>query len=360
VTAPEAFEFDSQTPRIVFGIGTARSALADEMERLHAHRILVVTTESREALARGLAAPLGDRLSAVFAGAQTHVGPETAEAARRAASQARADAVLSIGGGAATGTAKMVALTTGLPIVAVPTTYAGSEVTPVWGITEEGRKVTGSDPRVLPRCVVYDPTLTRALPRDVSSASGLNAMAHSVEAFWAPRRNPVSNLTAEESIRALSGGLPDVVADPGDLSARSLVMYGAYLAGTAFAATGSGLHHKICHVLGGAFDLPHALTHAVVLPYVVAFNAPAVPELAHRIAEALGADDATVALRSLTSRLALPSSLQSLGMSEDQIAQAARQVLRSIPPDNPRPVDEPQVRAILRAAWEGSPATGEF
>ena len=199
---------------------------------------------------------------------------EVADAARKQAAAVGADAVLSVGGGSATGTAKAVALTTGLPVIAVPTTYAGSEVTPVWGLTEGERKTTGVDPRVLPRLVIYDPELTVSLPGPLSAASGLNAMAHCVDAFWAPGRNPVSALAAGEAIRVLAAALPLVSEDGTDVGARGDLLYGAYLAGTAFAVAGSGLHHKICHVLGGRYGLPHAQTHAIMLPYVLAFNAP--------------------------------------------------------------------------------------
>jgi maleylacetate reductase len=238
-------------------------------------------------------------------------------------------------------------------VLAVPTTYAGSEVTPVWGLTEGGRKTTGSDRRVLPRCVVYDPELTRTLPAELSAASGLNAMAHCVEAFWAPRRNPVSSLLAEEGIRALGRGLPAVLADPADPGARSDLLYGAYLAGTAFAGAGSGLHHTICHVLGGAFDLPHALTHAIVLPHVLAFNAPEVPDVVRRIGRALGHDDGIAALRDVTRRLGISGGLRELGLREDQVDEAVDEVADVAPPDNPRRPDRHSIRQLLRGAWAG-------
>jgi alcohol dehydrogenase class IV len=269
-----------------------------------------------------------------------------------------ADAVLSVGGGSTTGTAKAIALTTGLPIIAVPTTYAGSEVTPVWGLTEEARKTTGVDHRVLPRTVIYDPELTVTLPADLSAASGLNALAHCVEAFWAPRRNPISSLAAEEGIRALAAGLPSVHATPGDLAARSDLLYGAYLAGSAFAVAGSGLHHKICHALGGAYNLPHAQTHAIVLPEVLAFNAPAAPDAARRIGRALrgGSDgDPVGALRALSARLGIPRGLRELGLEEDQIDVVAALVEPAVPADNPRRADRAALREIIHAAWAGAP-----
>jgi maleylacetate reductase len=365
----QEFHYDALPGRVVFGAGAARRELRAEADRLGVNRVLLVATESEEPLARELAAPLGERVVAVFTSVRPHVPIHVAEAARALATSVRADAVLSVGGGSTTGTAKAVALTTGLPIIAVPTTYAGSEVTPVWGLTEssaggtrigtvEARKTTGVDHRVLPRTVVYDPELTVTLPADLSAASGLNALAHCVEAFWAPRRNPISSLAAEEGIRALAAGLPSVHATPGDLAARSDLLYGAYLAGSAFAVAGSGLHHKICHALGGAYNLPHAQTHAIVLPEVLAFNAPAAPDAARRIGRALrgGPDgDPVGALRALSARLGIPRGLRELGLEEDQIDVVAALVEPAVPADNPRRADRAALREIIHAAWAGAP-----
>jgi alcohol dehydrogenase class IV len=348
------FTYSALPGRVVFGAGAARRALFDEVERLDASRVLLVTGEQEEPLARELAAPLGDRLISVFSGVRPHVPLPVAEAVRALAGSVRADAVLSVGGGSTTGTAKAIALTTGLPIIAVPTTYAGSEVTPVWGLTQDRRKVIGTDQRVLPRVVIYDPELTVSLPAELSAASGLNALAHCVEAFWAPRRNPISSLAAQEGVRALGAALPLVVKDPADLAARAELLYGAYLAGSAFAVAGSGLHHKICHALGGAYDLPHAQTHAIVLPEVLAFNAPAAPEAAARIGTALGVGDPAAGLRELSARLAIPNGLRALGMRADQVDQVVALVEPSVPADNPRPVDRAALNEIIHAAWAGS------
>jgi alcohol dehydrogenase class IV len=373
----QEFHYDALPGRVVFGAGVARRELRAEADRLEAQRVLLVATETEEPLARELAAPLGERVVAVFTSVRPHVPIQVAEAARALAASVRADAVLSVGGGSTTGTAKAIALTTGLPIIAVPTTYAGSEVTPVWGLTEssasgtrigteDSRKTTGVDHRVLPRTVVYDPELTVTLPADLSAASGLNALAHCVEAFWAPRRNPISSLAAEEGIRALATGLPAVHSDPADLAARSDLLYGAYLAGSAFAVAGSGLHHKICHALGGAFNLPHAQTHAIVLPEVLAFNAPAAPDAARRIGRALGAGlpdntgdtDPVRALRELSAQLGIPRGLRELGLREDQIDEIVELVAPAVPVDNPRKADRAALREIIHAAWAGSvPAT---
>lgn len=351
----QRFVYDALPGRVVFEAGAARTRLVGEVERLGASRVLLVASASEEPLARELVAPFAGRVAGVFTGVRPHVPAAVAEAARALAGSVSADTLLCIGGGSTTGTAKAVALTTGLPILAVPTTYAGSEVTPVWGLTEQSRKTTGTDHRVLPRTVVYDPELTVSLPAELSAASGLNAMAHCVEAYWAPRRNPISALAAEEGIAALAAGLPAVVADPGDLAARERLLYGAYLAGSALAVSGTGLHHKICHALGGAYDLPHARTHAIVLPHVLAFNAPAAPHATARIAQALGANDAVSGLRYLAARLGIPTGLRELGMREEHVDEIVALVQHAVPADNPRTADRVALHELIHAAWAGAP-----
>ena len=344
-----AFAYDALPGRVVFGPGVARSGLVDEVDALGGARVLLVAGDAEIELARELCVPFAGRIAATFSAVRPHVPVETAERAREAA--AGVDLVLSIGGGSTTGTAKAVALTTGLPVLAVPTTYAGSEVTPVWGLTEGNRKTTGTDHRVLPKTVVYDPDLTLTLPAALSVASGLNAMAHCVEAFWAPRRNPVSSAVAEHGIRRLAAGLPTVAADPGDRAARADLLLGAYLAGSAFAVAGSGLHHKICHVLGGAFDLPHAQTHAIVLPHVVAYNAPGAPEAITRIAGALGEGDAAGGIHALGRALGVPAGLRELGLVEGDLDSIIDPILAVAPADNPTAVTREGVRTLLHDAW---------
>lgn len=355
----EPFAHDALPGRVVFGAGVARTALAGEVARLGVSRLLLIPSGSEQQAARELTVPLADRIAGTFTGVRPHVPAEVADAARKQAAAIGADAVLSLGGGSATGTAKAVALTTGLPVIAVPTTYAGSEVTPVWGLTEGDRKTTGVDARVLPRLVIYDPELTASLPGPVSAASGLNAMAHAVEAFWAPGRNPVSSLTAAEAIRVLSAALPAVLRDGADTGARGDLLYGAYLAGTTFAVTGSGLHHKVCHILGGRYDLPHAQTHAIMLPYVLAFNAPGAPDAARQIGRALGGTDPAARLQRLAGQLGLPRGLREIGLREDQIAEAARLIEPVVPADNPVPASAAALEALLRHAWAGDPVRDE-
>jgi maleylacetate reductase len=343
------FEHQSYTQRVVFGAGLAATRLAAEVERLGAHRVLLVAAPSAQDVAASLTASLP--MAGVVSEVRMHVPIEVAEAARRTAEETGADLLLAVGGGSATGTAKAVALSSGLPIVAVPTTYAGSEVTPVWGLTENGRKTTGVDARVLPKTVVYDPMLTLGLPVEMSIASGLNALAHCVDSLWAPRANPVDTALALEAAPSLVAGLPKVYADPTGVEGRSTVLYGAYLGALAFAGAGSGLHHKICHVLGGAYDLPHAQLHAVVLPHVLAFNAPAAPAEVGRLARALGVSDVLGALDSLYSAVDAPRSLRTLGLPEDRLREAARLIVEAAPASNPRPVSEEDALELLRAAF---------
>ncbi|WP_425826032.1 maleylacetate reductase [Streptomyces fractus] len=346
-------KFVHETPaqRVVFAPGEAVRAVVDEVARLGSKRVLIVAGPS--------AAPLTTALTERLTGARVHdevvehVPVETAERARTVAQEHAADALVCVGGGSATGLAKAVALTTGLPIIAVPTTYAGSEGTNVWGLTRDGVKTTGVDAAVLPATVVYDASLLLTLPGELAVASGLNALAHCVDAMWGPRADPIDRALAEEAARALSGGLPEVAAHPDQLAGHEQMLYGAYLAAIVFASAGSGLHHKICHVLGGRFDLPHAQTHAAVLPHVLALNAPHAPEAERRIAAALGAPTATGGLAALYARLAPPTALKDLGMPRSGIAEAVDPVLAAVPEGNPAPVTRDRLSALLRAAWEG-------
>jgi alcohol dehydrogenase class IV len=347
------FTYDALPSRVIFGPGTSRQRLAEEVDRLGARRVLLIATERERELTEELSAPLGRRIVGVFTGVRPHVPVEAAEEARELARRLRADCLLSIGGGSTTGTAKAIALAQPLPIIAVPTTYAGSEMTPVWGLTQGQRKTTGTSRDVLPQVVVYDPELTVSLPPFITGPSAMNAMAHCVEAFYAPGANPITSLMAEEGLRALAHGVPVAVAKPEDLKGRSQTLYGAYLAGAAFAVAGAGLHHKICHVLGGAYTLPHAEMHTVILPHVVAFNESAIPDVMARVARAIGAQSAAAGLYDLAKRIGAPTALNNIGMKEENLNEAISLVLEKAPFDNPRPVDETGVRAILEGAYTG-------
>ncbi|HEY2844400.1 MAG TPA: maleylacetate reductase, partial [Bryobacteraceae bacterium] len=321
------FVYEALPSRVIFGAGSLQK-LPEEIDKLGATRALVLCSPEQRAIGAEIVVMLGARSAGVFDGAVMHVPAEVAEAARDKARRVRADLCVTIGGGSTTGLAKAIALTSELPILAIPTTYAGSEMTPIWGLTEGGVKKTGRDVRVLPRTVIYDPVLTVSLPVALSVTSGINAMAHCVEALYSKDANPIVSLIAEEGIRALAGGLreivnPEMAERPGDLDARSRALYGAWLGGVSLGAVGMALHHKLCHTLGGTFLLPHAETHTVMLPHAVAYNATAAPEAMKLVARALGANSAAEGLYDLAASLGAPVSLKSLGMRRDQLDQAA-------------------------------------
>jgi maleylacetate reductase len=347
------FIYVSLPVRVIFGPGASRKRLAEELELMGISRVLLIATEREKKLVEELSIPLGDCIVGIFTNIKPHVPIKIAEEARELARELNADCLLSIGGGSAIGTAKAIALEMQLPIVAVPTTYAGSEMTPVWGITAEQRKKTGTSRNVLPKVVIYDPELTFSLPRFITGPSAMNAMAHCVETFYAPYANPITSLIAEEGMRALAHGVPVAIENPDELEGRSEVLYGAYLAGAAFAVAGSGLHHKICHILGGAYNLPHAEMHTVILPHVVAFNESAIPTIMEQIARAIGAQSASAGIYDLAKRIGAPTALKNIGMKEENLDEAINLILEKAPYNNPRPVDESGVRAILEGAYVG-------
>lgn len=350
-TQSRSFVYSAQPSRVVFGSGSV-TQLSAEVERLGATRVLVLCTAGQQSAAQVIAAHLGDRVAGVFARAVMHVPIETANAGRAEAQRLGADCCLAVGGGSTIGLGKAIALMSDLPIVAVPTTYAGSEMTPIYGITENGRKQTGRAPRVLPKTVVYDPDLTLTLPAGLSAASGMNAIAHAVEALYAPDANPIVDLMAQECVRALGAALPRIVADPADRDARSDALYGAWLGGCVLGSVAMSLHHKLCHTLGGSYNLPHAETHAILIAHVVAYNAAAAPGAMARIACALHADNAAQALYDLARAAGVPLSLAAIGMRAADLDEAAAMATKD-PYANPRPVERAAIRALLQNAFEG-------
>ncbi len=350
-----SFEHVTLGQRVLFGTGKAAANLAAEVARLGAERIMVIASDFETEMARAVAA--GINVALWHHDIVMHVPIETAEKARAAAAGSGIDLIVCVGGGSTTGLAKAIAMTTRIPIIAVPTTYAGSEATNVWGLTEAARKTTGVDDAVLPVTVIYDAALTLSLPVNMSVASGLNGMAHCIDSMWAPRADPINAALAAEGIRALSQGLPLITADPAGTGGREQALYGAYLAAVAFASAGSGLHHKICHVLGGTFNLPHAQTHATVLPYVLAFNTPHAPGAAARIAAAFGTTDALTGLQELRKRLDAPQALADYGFTADGIPEAAAIILPAVPATNPRPATTQNLTRLLAAALTGEDPT---
>jgi alcohol dehydrogenase class IV len=345
------FVYEALAGRVVFGAGEFSRA-EEELERLGAKRVLLIADRSGSSWAARLADTLGARLVSRIDDVLPHVPIESAEAARALARDSGADAIVTLGGGSATGLGKAVALVLPLPVLAIPTTYAGSEMTPIWGLTSEARKETGRAIRVQPRTVIYDPLLTLSLPPDIAGPSGMNALAHCVEAVYAEGANPITTLMALEGIRVLATSLPGVVARPDDLDARTDALAGAYLAAAAFAAAGSGIHHKICHVLGGAYDLPHAEMHTVVLPHSIAFMTPREPAAIARIGRAFGDDDVAGATFDLAVRIGAPTDLASIGMPGDRLEEAAGLVTEAVRGSIAN-VEEPTIRHLLGDAYDG-------
>ena len=353
------FVYDALPGRVVFGVG-AFSRAGDEIERLGAERVLLIADRSGSSWADRLGEALGARLVARIDDVHPHVPIEAAEAARSLAREVGADTIVTLGGGSATGLGKAIALAMPLPILAIPTTYAGSEMTPIWGLTSGARKETGRDLEVQPRTVIYDPLLTLSLPPSIAGPSGMNALAHCVEAVYADGANPVITLMALEGIRILSRSLPTVVAAPDDVEARADTLAGAYLAGASFAAAGSGIHHKICHVLGGAYNLPHAEMHTVVLPHAIAFMTPRAPAAIARIGAALGEDDVAGGVFDLAVRIGAPVDLASIGMPSDRLDEAAGLIVEAAR-GSVIAITMAAVRALLDDAYAGrrpsTPAT---
>lgn len=347
----DCFRYDALPGRIVFGAGMLDS-LPEEIDRLGCSRALVVTTPEQADQGEAVAALIGDRFAMSFNKATMHVPVDIVDQALAVARDAEVDCVVCIGGGSTTGLGKALALRSSMPIIAIPTTYAGSEMTPIWGLTDGGVKTTGRDSKVLPATVIYDPDLTMSLPGFIAGPSGVNAIAHCVEALYAENANPVISLIAKEGIRALSVSLPAVVNTPRDKTARAQAMYGAYLAGTALGAVGVALHHKLCHVLGGSFNLPHAEVHTIILPYATRYNAAAAPQAMEHICQAMRTDDAAGGLYDLNVAIGAKTALKDLGFERSSIDKAAT-IATQNPYPNPAPVTYDAIVTLLNDAYQG-------
>jgi len=345
------FTYNQSPMRVVFGAGSV-ARLRDELEKLNVSRPLFISTPGRRNDVGRAVSTLSGMRAASHAEAVMHVPVETIAAACNAAKAHSADSIVAFGGGSALDTSKAAGLELSLPVVAVATTYGGAEVTPFYGYTEEGIKKGKKDRKMLPKTVIYDPELTVSLPARVSGPSGMNAIAHCVEALYARDANPISSLLAAEGIRALARSLPIVVNEPTNIEARTSALYGAWLGGVVLGSVGMALHHNISHVLGGTFGLTHADAHTVVLPHVVAFNREAAPEAMRIVADALQAQDAARGIYDLEVRIGAPTSLKQIGMPADQLDRAARIVVEH-PYYNPRTIEFEGVRRLLENAYRG-------
>lgn len=346
-----SFTYSGVSARVIFGSGTVRT-LRGELERLGLERALFLSTPGQEDFVRECAQSVGPVAADVFSKASMHTPVSITDMAMQIVRDLRVDGIVAIGGGSTIGLAKAIAWRTDLPQVVVPTTYSGSEMTPILGETENGQKVTRSHPKIQPETVIYDVDLTETLPRDVAVASGMNAMAHAVEALYAENRNPVVSLVAIEAIGSLYNAL-SLLSDPrNDELARKTVLYGAWLSGMCLGSVDMSLHHKLCHTLGGLFDLPHAETHAALLPHVLAYNAPAIPEVIEKLSEIFRRPDPAQCLYELNHTLRVKPALRELGMPEAGIEQAVSAALDK-PYKNPRTLDRQGLTELLRRAHCG-------
>ena len=351
-----SFRYEQEATSVVFGAGTS-DGLAEHVEGLQPRRVLIVHGTTGSALASHLRHSLGAERTWTFSDIAEHVPEERAQQAIATARTVEADTVVAIGGGSAIGFAKIIARETGAQIAAVPTTYSGSEMNPVWGITSGDRKSTGRDPAVMPRLVVYDPLLTLSLPARASAASGMNAMAHAVDAMYVADVSPLVTTIAAQAITLLAESLPVIVTRSDDIEARTQALYGAHLAGLVLSTAGTALHHRMCHVLGGRYRLPHAETHAVLLPHSVAFNESAAAAANERIAAAMHRSSAVAAIWELERTLHLPAALADLGLRAGDIEAAAAEIAAT-PVSNPAPVTAQGVASLLEDALAGRPPRG--
>ena len=345
------FIYQNAPMRVVFGSGALRR-LPEELDHLGVTRALVLATPRQVTQLVAIGELIGERTVGVFTGAVMHTPVEVTDRAMEMVRSVRPDCVVAIGGGSTTGLAKAIALRTDLPQIVLPTSYAGSEMTPVVGQTSGGIKTTQSSPKILPETVIYDVDLTLDMPPKLSATSGINAIAHAVEALYARNRNPLISLMAQEGIRTLAHALPAICTQPIDKAARTDALYGAWLCGVCLGAVGMSLHHKLCHTLGGSFNLPHAETHSVILPHALAYNAPAAPDAMARIGAALGVGDAALGLHDLARRLSVPLSLREIGMPESGIDRAADLAVKNSY-WNPRPIERDAIRELIARAWRG-------
>ena len=347
------FRYKALPWNIIFGAG-ARNRLPEELAKLGYSRALVLATPIQKETGQEIVKLLGDKAAGLFNRAKMHVPVETLNLALAEAKRLDADCSVSVGGGSTTGLGKALAFHLDLPNIVLPTSYAGSEMTNVWAVTRDNRKVTRRDTVVVPTLTIYDPELTLTLPPAFAAASGMNAMAQAVANAASEDANPVSSVMALEGIRALARSLPVIISEPGNIDARIEAMYGACLAAAALGTGTTGLHHRLCHTFGGTFNTPHAETHTILLPHSVAYNAGARPEATRRIAEALGVGDAATGLFELAENLGAPTALKDIGIEEADLDEAAAVALEK-PVNNPEPVTRERIRALLDNAWRGHP-----
>ncbi|MGV6875211.1 iron-containing alcohol dehydrogenase [Pseudochelatococcus sp. B33] len=343
--------FNATPARIVFGPGSS-ATIRDEVVHLDRHKALVVSTPGRRTMAEQVAARLGDRSVGVLPVAISQVPIELARAGRKAASEAGADCIVAIGGGASVGLAKGISLELGLPIINIPTTYSGSEMTAFCGITIDGVKIMHEHLNMLAHTVIYDPELSIGLSRRNSAASALNALAHCVDGIYVTSSSPIHQLTAIEGARVVVNAIRAVWNNPSSIEARSELLFGAYLAGAALAG-GFALQHGLAHTLGGSYGVPHGDAHAVVLPYVTAYNTEFAREGIDAVASSLNSESLAGTIHDLLGELELPVRLPEVGIGVDDLERIVRITVETDNGLNPGPITHAAVRNIVDAAFAG-------
>ncbi|KAK5698528.1 hypothetical protein LTR17_023581 [Elasticomyces elasticus] len=359
----QPFEYTANPGRVVFGSGSIKK-LGDEIKRLNKSNPLLLSTPQQKDQVQALESILKDASitpAGLFSEATMHTPTHVTDKALQYTKDSGADCVVSFGGGSTIGLGKAISIRTGLEHVCIPTTYAGSEMTPILGETADGKKTTRSDPKILPGTVIYDVDFTMTLPEALSATSGVNAIAHAVEALYARAGNPVMTLFALEGIKALASSLPIIVNNPKDVDARSKAQYGAWLCAMCLGSVGMALHHKLCHTLGGSFNLPHAETHTIVLPHAIAYNAPKIPEVMKQLADVLPESDGDTikGLNILLTKLKVKRGLKDFGMEEEDVDKAA-EIAVSNPYWNPRDIEKEPLRETIRRCWAGEEARADL
>ena len=384
----EKFRYVSYAQEIIFGAGSL-PRLGEAVNRFGWQRLLLCTNRSMQAAGNieAIKAALGDRLVAVFDHVQPHVQDVQVQEVLALTGEHGVDAVIGLGGGSPIGMAKAVASALEekhngrparaafptdqplVPVIAIPTTYAGSEMTAVYGVTHTRenppRKVTVNDPKIVPKLVIYDPQLTLDLPPEMTASTGINALAHCIEALYSITRHPMSTSAAIEGIRNMNNALLRCYTQGDDLGARTEMLKGAHLAGLSLASVSMGLHHGLCHVLGGSSNVPHGIANSIILPHAIRFNADVTaPELIPAVA-AMGISTnefnpimAVEAMEKkifeLTGEMNLPQRLRDagVGLQESDLPRLAQLAFqnRSVQ-NNPKPITEEQLETLLRNAW---------
>ena len=307
----DEFHYNSYAQEVIFGAGSLKQ-LAEAIERFGRKRFMLCTNHSMRVAGHvdSVETILGERLVAVFDHVHPHVQDVQVNEILVVADEKNADAFIGMGGGSPIGMAKAVAAMlekkrtdqskssvssidqAAFPVLAIPSTYAGSEMTPVYGITHTHenppRKVTVSDPKSMPKLVIYDPELTVDLPPEMTASTGINALAHCIEALYSIKRNPMSTAVATGGVRHITSALLRCYQDGHDREARTEMLLGSHLSGLALATVTMGLHHGLCHVLGGSAGVSHGIANSIILPHAIRFNADAVALQLLPAAEAMG------------------------------------------------------------------------